>query len=435
MRRPLLRILAALLIFFAAGFLAQASLRTGLHKNHERLLQQGYSTTLGFFHRMPRREPISLRFLASSGGEIEVDVTHRALFGKGRIEIRRDDGSAGPVFSAAGRSFARRRSLHLAPGRYAVAVDFRHAWFGGLDLGMRGPLTWVRDLDPRVYTRVDSAGEDGFHWPCYLYVPPNLADRPELLVVPNNTGHCDDDLEVHEEAAKTEILRDSRMARDLGVPLLVPVFPRSEADSSIYTHALDRDVLECGRSDIGRLDLQLAAMADHARALLKARGVAVGEKLLLFGFSASGMFVNRFTILHPDRVLAVACGSPGGWPIAPVAEVAGRPLRYPVGIADLGTLAGEEVDLEALRRVPMFFFLGGEDHNDSVVFRDGYDEEDERLVFELFGSTLQERWKMAEALYDSAGLDARFALYPSAGHEVTEAMAKDVRDFFRAHLH
>ncbi len=150
--------------------------------------------------------------------------------------------------------------------------------------------------------------------------------------------------------------------------------------------------------------------------------------------SKPSVVANRFTILHPEQVAAVACGSPGGWPIAPVTEYKGMPLRYPIGIADLRNLVGKDADLAAIRRVPMFLFLGEEDKNDSVVFRDGYDEQDERLIFELFGSTLQERWKVSEALYGSMGLQARFALYPGVGHDVTPEIFSDVTRFLSSNL-
>ena len=108
------------------------------------------------------------------------------------------------------------------------------------------------------------------------------------------------------------------MFKDLDVVILVPVFPRPEENWRIYTHALDRDVLETDIPELRRLDLQLEAMIDDATNRLSRQSWRVNPKVLMWGFSASGMFVNRFTLLHPDRVLAVVVGSPGGWPIAPV---------------------------------------------------------------------------------------------------------------------
>ena len=142
---------------------------------------------------------------------------------------------------------------------------------------------------------------------------------------------------VHEEAAKGEAMRASKLADAIGCPLLVPVFPRPAADANIYTHALDRDVLTCGKRDIGRLDLQLAAMVQDAGDHLRNRNIRVGPKLLLSGSPRSGMFVNRFTILHPEMVAAVASGSPAGGR-SPFSGASRASLRYPIGIADLKSL-------------------------------------------------------------------------------------------------
>jgi hypothetical protein len=39
----------------------------------------------------------------------------------------------------------------------------------------------------------------------------------------------------------------------------------------------------------------------------------------MIGFSASGAFTNRFTLLHPEMIKAASIGAPGGWPIVPTA--------------------------------------------------------------------------------------------------------------------
>jgi hypothetical protein len=74
--------------------------------------------------------------------------------------------------------------------------------------------------------------------------------------------------------------------------------------------------------------------------------------------------------------------------------------------------------------------LGDKDENDSLVFGDGYEEEDKNLVFELFGKTPVERWEISKKLYAENKLQAEFKLYPDTAHKVTPAMIFDVQDFF-----
>jgi len=274
-------------------------------------------------------------------------------------------------------------------------------------------------------TKVSLEEGSNFTWPYYLHIPKNVARNAQrgepiqLLILPNNTRTTHDDFAVHERWAFLTLFFSRFVFRRLEVVTVVPVFPRPKSAWRVYTHALDRDVLTTDIPDLKRLDLQLLGMLEDVRARLTYQGWHVRPKNLLWGFSASGMFVNRFTILHPDQVLAVAVGSPGGWPLAPITHWEGHCLRYPIGLCDLQRLIGKNIDLETYRRVPHFFFLGDHDTNDSVPYDDGYDDEDERVIRELFGSTPVERWEIAETLYHAAEVNATFRIYPGVGHRPT----------------
>jgi pimeloyl-ACP methyl ester carboxylesterase len=185
---------------------------------------------------------------------------------------------------------------------------------------------------------------------------------------------------------------------------------------------------------LARVDLQLIAMIEHARDRLAAQGREMQPRVLITGFSASGMFVNRFAVLHPQRVLAAAVVSPGGWPLAPVISARGQTLPYPVGIADVEPLTGAPIDLDELRRVRFVFALGDADTNDAVPYRDAFSSTDEALIMRSFGRTPAARWDAARRLYANAGLQARFRLYRGIGHQVTPEMQSDIEAAFRAAL-
>lgn len=287
--------------------------------------------------------------------------------------------------------------------------------------------------------RIEALPGKGFSYPYFLYIPKTVhqgharRQKYRLLVVPNNTGETNDDLAVHEKSAKNQILDFAELASKLNAPLLMPVFPRPKTDWQIYTHALDRDSLTTHKKEYARFDLQLIAMIDHAREKLKNEDIKVDKRVFITGFSASGMFADRFTFLHPERVKAVAAGSPGGWAIVPIDTYEEKALRYPIGVSDLGDVAGKKLDLRRLRKVPILIYMGDKDTNDSVVYSDGYDREDRNLIFELFGKTPVERWEINQTLYTKSGLRATFKLYPGADHSGSDAMIADVVEFFNAH--
>lgn len=288
--------------------------------------------------------------------------------------------------------------------------------------------------------KIEANPSKGFAYPYFLYVPKALHEKNQktkmihkLLVLPNNSGKANDDFSFHEADVQRRIKNNRGIADRLGVAILMPAFPRPGTDWKIYTHALDRDALVTDNKEFTRFDLQLISMIDDARARLAGEDLKFDDAVLMLGFSASAMFVNRFVFLHPKRVAAAVIGSPGGWPIAPVGLYEGSFLRYPVGTGDLKTVSGKNLDTKNLRKVSLFMFLGEKDDNDSVTFRDGYEKEDEDVIFKLFGRSPVERWEKSKKLYQEAKLNAEFRLYPNAAHSITKEMFDDIFVFLTKH--
>jgi predicted peptidase len=243
-------------------------------------------------------------------------------------------------------------------------------------------VSFSQDLIFDSPVKISSKIEKGFYWPYFLFIPDSIdsvKDNLRIFVIPNNTGKTNDTLLVHERSALKTVQQAKLVSKKMNAIVLVPIFPRSSSEWKIYTHALDRDVMLTKNDSLKRLDLQLVAMIEDAREELKEKNILVQDKILMLGFSASGMFVNRFIFLHPELVLAAAIGSPGGWPIVPIREYNHIELNYPVGINDLKEISGKDFNEDELKIVKIYFFLGEEDENDSVVFDDGYDEPERKL--------------------------------------------------------
>ena len=346
----------------------------------------------------------------------------------------------------------------LAPGKsgtYLISVQaIDGARVHGV-IGVKGPIVERCPIDNA--RMIDQPADPPHYWWPYLLIRPLrlAADTPvpmhpgALLVMPNNTGFESEDGALLRASAICELRFGEStgpvtIADSLGAPLLVPLFPRPER---LYLQALTRASLRKNvKLKFNRVDKQLIAMIDDARAKLTAMdGPPVQERVLMVGFSASGVFTNRFAVLHPERVLAAAVGGPGGWPLAPVRSDHGVALPYPVGVADLDSedLGGKPVDLAALKRVRFLFLLGTADTNDSVPCTDSFSDSEARLINRLYGTVgfrcgedaepVVKRWWPARRLYHAAGLDAHFRLYPDVRHEMgmTPAMWNDVLDMFR----
>lgn len=293
---------------------------------------------------------------------------------------------------------------------------------------------------------VDADPGAGFEYPYYLHAPddPGGGDPVPILVEPPNMPGPTDDFEAHVEEAerRAEGGFGRRVADELAVPFLHPVFPRplgDPVDWTHYTHQLDAETLRIGDSPLERIDRQLLRMVEDARVRLSREGVGVRDEFLVNGFSASGAFANRFAALHPEAVLSVSAGGFNGMAILPVEEaevpvgwIDERTLNYPVGVADLAELTGEPFDLDAFRGVDQFLYLGEDDDNDALLYPDAWTGPEIRASAVLvYGEDVhEERFPHCEAVYDEVDAPAVFRTYANAGHEPGPAF-DDVVEFHR----
>jgi len=409
------------------------ALRDEIQKRNSALVQQGFNLTNSFVLGGGSTKVARLELLVPpSGGTHELSFWAHAL--SGEVEFRVTTADDRLLASWVGQSGETDLTLVLPVGRNRVEIDGSHADSVFGLLGVKGPVLRTCQLDPARISMHSARESAGFYSPYLLYMPKKVR-ASFLLAAPNNTGFVTSDPELLAADGACTAERTAALADHLGTPLLVPLFPRPSVpgeEESLYLHALTRASLLTRIPEYARVDLQFIAMLDDAASALANQGTKVSRRILITGFSASGSFASRFAVLHPDRVLAVAAGSPGGWPIVPVAKDGGSALPYPVGIDDLKSLTGTTPALSSLRRVAWFFFLGDRDANDSVPYRDSFSKADESLIFQQFGSSPVTRWKDAERLYRGKGLDARFKLYPGVGHEVSREMQADIDAFFVA---
>jgi hypothetical protein len=284
--------------------------------------------------------------------------------------------------------------------------------------------------------RIDPKPGSGFNFPYYLYIPARtrLGTHQFLLVETNNSG-LNDTLDFHDREAAKAARRNSlgnSIARRLRVPYLVPVFPRTQKEWKIYTHAIDRDAMLIKHGDSKRLDLQLIAMIEDAGKILSALNLEIDKKVLLNGFSASGTFANRFTLIHPGKVAAVSVGGINAMPMLPVSSIDKTTLDYPLGTNDYKSFFGREFDLETYRKIPQFIYMGAQDNNDAALFEDAYSSKEQKKIFKAIGKTmLPDRWEKCKSVYEANGINATFKLYPDIGHGTNGKMHSEIAEFFK----
>ena len=306
------------------------------------------------------------------------------------------------------------------------------------------------NLSNELLCRVTVNPIEGFNFPYYLFIPQGIdLDKPvHLLVESCNTGVSQSLKSLDRKTkALVEASHATVIAKRLKTPLLVPVFPRPGGNQSLvpvsprpggerwetYTHALDRDTLLIKDGDLKRIDLQLINMIAHAQRLLRHNNMKVNEKVFMNGFSASGTFANRFAILHPRVVRAVATGGINSIPTFPTDRWDNVTMRYPVGISDVKEIAGIEFDENAYKRVSQYIYMGALDDNDTVPYQDAYDAVDADLVKSLVGAKMMpDRWEVSQLIYKALEIPVQFVTYENTGHQIKSEMIDDIVAFFEA---
>ena len=275
----------------------------------------------------------------------------------------------------------------------------------------------------------------GFHHDYIIFIPKGtlLNATTVLLVEPNNTGKITDSIGIHKEAAIALASVSSvgnNCATELKIPLLVPVFPRPASQPLMYIHALDRDVMLQQNAEYKRLDLQLLEMINDAKNRLASLEIEIAPKFFMSGFSASGTFVNRFSLIHPEKIEALAIGGFNGKLMLPMESLNGEILNYPIGVNDFSKLFNKNFDFKTYKEIPKHIYMGALDTNDAVQFDDAYSGSERKIINENLGKSVQERFVNCQNYYQKQGISATFKTFEKVGHWTTSEMNLEVILFF-----
>lgn len=202
-----------------------------------------------------------------------------------------------------------------------------------------------------------------------------------------------------------------------GVTLLAPLFP---VGVPVPGHG---DAYKTLRGDGLSFDEALLDIVDEAAG---GTGSALSP-FLLFGFSGGAQFAHRFALAHPARVRALSILAPGN------VTLLGGERRWWAGIADAGAALGRDVDLPALRHLPVQALVGGDDDGRDVI---RVRPEEPRWVEGAndAGETRGERLSALVADWRSAGVDVEHRVLAGAGHELAPFVPL-IQDWFDRFLH
>jgi pimeloyl-ACP methyl ester carboxylesterase len=272
----------------------------------------------------------------------------------------------------------------------------------------------------------------------FTYIPSNLR-KEQLNYILINGLHGNIQTDNYEEVvaeSRTQAEWRTSLADQLRAIMLVPVIPTSPGYFYYPVAFGMRTFGDPTPSSYQRADLKVNLMIDRLISDLRSEGYNMSEKVFIEGFSAGGMFAQKYTLLHPERVQAIAAGHCGSSLTLPESFYGSVPLNWPVGINDLPQLVGHQFNIEAYMRVPQYIYIGEQDRG---TLSDGVEEwwgsqSQIDFVEGTFGDYASEILERQTAYLNSIGYDnIEFKKYSGVPHQYTDQMIDDALAFLDAH--
>lgn len=266
----------------------------------------------------------------------------------------------------------------------------------------------------------------GFNYPYLLFIPNNVNIDSTIIVEGSNTGISTVTNKENEEESILQSIDNVRNyfkaghpikrinERITNYPFLYPLFPRINYEGNdIYNHMLSSNSMFSNNQDsinlgINRTDLQLIEMIKDASDRLRRYGLNIDDKVIMYGFSASSKFANRFTLLHPEMIKCTFATALGGTITLPLRELNGEKLLWPIGIGNVEEITDEK--LELYKEIPQYYYQGMLDNNDCYKPNDrgigtynGILQNDEAIqMYKLLGKNMNEdRWENTRKIIDA----------------------------------
>lgn len=206
--------------------------------------------------------------------------------------------------------------------------------------------------------------------PYILAIPANINSNSRLAVESNN---CDFDGNKIPDANTLLLKNALDTARQLSnviqsneTPILIPILPPSipsETSSFLYFQQLADECFRLNENNpFYRLDLQVEKVIEEAKErILSMTGVSIDDKIFLNGYSSSGVFAQRFALIHPELIDTLCVGGASGSIPFPEQEEEIEKhfsFNYPLGTRNYKELFGKTFDEEEYKRIRFRYYVG-----------------------------------------------------------------------------
>ncbi len=193
--------------------------------------------------------------------------------------------------------------------------------------------------------------DNGINIPSIIAIPMNEIVGKQVILESNN---CESENFEHILDQGIETSRKlAELTSDKPGVIVVPLIPSYK--NAPYFQQLSKGCFELPKEDSNyRIDEQIVRIIERAKEIVQSeRGITLEEKIFLNGYSSSGVFAQRFALLHPELVSTACIGGASGSIPIPSEE-----FDYPIGISDYKELTGKEFDLGKYSQIDFTYYVG-----------------------------------------------------------------------------
>lgn len=274
--------------------------------------------------------------------------------------------------------------------------------------------------------------EKGFNFGYILAVPDKMEDETRLIVESNNLEKSNETELI--ESAYDSVIEIGRTLFETNAPAIVPILPSLKSGMP-YFQQLSR---ECFSNDLEhrykRIDLQVFNIIEDAKNnIMELTKRKVADKIFLKGYSSSGVFAQRFALLHPNIIDSLCIGGAIGSIPIPLVEYMGEKLKYPIGISDFKEITGTNFEIEDYKKIKFNYYVGEKEsetksqtrkdefgnfapmHDMSYMHRSTTNEMGNTLR-RIFGIDMMNRFKNQIKVYIDNGYNITTKIYPGKYH-------------------
>lgn len=182
--------------------------------------------------------------------------------------------------------------------------------------------------------------------PFILITPSHLENGQTLVMESNNLETNNKELLLKQALDTGRELNDFLNGSN---PILIPILP-SESPTAPYYQQLSTECFENGK----RPDLDIVEVIDKAKEIMdKEYSTKINDKIFLNGYSSSGVFAQRFSLIHPELIDTACIGGASGSIPIPNAD-----LDYPLGIKNYEELFGKIFNIEEYKKITFDYYVG-----------------------------------------------------------------------------